>query len=526
MGDPTKVPSTSRILPLGSVCWSEMGPVFYLAAIAASFAVPKPPNIVMIFSDDHARQAISCYGSRLVSTPNIDQLAKEGARFDRHYTTNPLCAPSRATLLTGRSSHSNGIRDNASEFDGTQVTFPKLLQSAGYQTAVIGKWHLTSKPTGFDHWEVLPGQGSYYNPEFLTPRGSLVRHGYVTEVITQRALAWIANRGPQPFFLLVGHKAPHRNWVPGLNQLHLFADKTFPEPATLRTDYDGLVSEAKNVHMRLDRDIRSAEDLMVDTVPPRADKTQIQVWERIMQPQDEEYKKSLARSGDLLGTNYQRYVREYTRCVAGVDESVGEILRFLRKYRLLDNTVVVYSSDQGFFIGENGWYDKRWFYEPSAGTPLIVRPASGLGHSRSVKSLTSNLDFAPTFLDLAGIKPPDTMQGRSLVPLVKGVAPSVNRDVVYGHFYESNDPDHKVPRYVAVCTSRHKLIYYYDLQEWELFDLAQDAAETQNLWPDGVSRAVRVELLNRLTSQQRVLREDQALIRQVERAVQEAVKSS
>lgn len=487
-----------------------------LPAVVAIMQPPTRPNIVMIFSDDHARQAISAYGSRLITTPGIDRLAGEGVRFDRHYTSNPLCAPSRASLLTGKFSHLNGIKDNGSSFDGSQETFPKLLQTAGYRTAVIGKWHLASNPTGFDYWQVLPGQGDYYNPQFLTAQGRTAEHGYVTEIITQKALDWIDQSDRKPFFLLVGHKAPHRNWMPGPNQITLFNGRVFPEPKTLRTSYEGLSSAAKTVKMRLDKNIRPAEDLMVDYVPPRMDADQQAAWKKAMAPQDAAYRRRLAETGDLLGTNYQRYLREYLRCVAGVDESVGQIYSYLKKHKLLQNTVVIYASDQGFFLGENAWYDKRWFYEPSAGTPLIVRPASGAKARRVVTSLTENVDLAPTILDIAGVTPPKTMQGRSLVPLLTGRKGGTGETAVYGHFYESNDGDHQAPKYVAVATKSHKLVFYYDLDEWELFDLAHDPAETKNLWRQAAARSVRADLVRKLVSCMREVKEDPDLIRLVE----------
>ena len=477
----------------------------------------------MIFSDDHARQAISAYGSQLIATPGIDGLAKEGVRFDRHYTTNPLCAPSRASLLTGKYSHMNGIKDNGSAFDGSQETFPKLLQGAGYRTAIIGKWHLVSKPTGFDDWEVLPGQGDYYNPRFLTPKGAAVEHGYVTEIITEKALNWIGHQKDKPFFLLVGHKAPHRNWMPGPTQMTLFNDRNFLEPPTLRTNYDGLSSATKTVQMRLDKNLLPAEDLLVDYVPPRMDASQQATWKKGMTPQDAVYRRMLAETGDLLGTNYQRYLKEYLRCVAGVDDSVSQIYGYLEKKMLLRNTVVIYGSDQGFFLGENAWYDKRWFYEPSAGTPLIVRPAGSAKTSRVVTSLTSNIDIAPTLLELAGVTPPKTMQGNSLALLLNGRREDTGESVVYGHFYESEDGDHQAPKYVAITTIRHKLIYYYELKEWEIFDLSRDFAETKNLWSGGVSHFILVELLRKLLASMRDLKEEPGLIRQVETAAKAAL---
>jgi arylsulfatase A-like enzyme len=489
------------------------------ALVAAALWQPSPgPNILLIFSDDHARQAIGAYGSKLISTPGINRLSEEGVRFDRHYTTNPICAPSRATLLTGKYSHLNGVRDNGSVFDGSQETFPKMLRGAGYETAIIGKWHLASNPTGFDHWEVLPGQGAYYNPEFLNSKGKTVSRGYVTEIITKKATEWLGLRRSKPFFLLVGHKAPHRSWIPGPNELTLNSERTLPEPGTLRTNYEGLCSAAKTVSMRLDRNIRPAEDLMVEHIPPNMDEAQQSAWKQAMARQDADYFKHLRVSDDLLATNYQRYMLNYLRCVAGIDRSVTDIYAYLQSKDLLKNTVVIYASDQGFFLGENGWYDKRWFYEPSAGTPLIIRPANGVTRSKFVSSLTSNLDLAPTILELAGLRAPVGMQGSSLMSHLTGKEPAPGNRVVYGHFYESNDGDHQAPRYVAVCTVRHKLVFYYELNEWELFDVARDPAEAHNLWPLGVQNQVKIELMRKLKVRQRELNEEPSIIRLVEDA--------
>lgn len=494
-----------------------------LSLILATTAVrPVQPNIVMVFSDDHARQAISAYGSRVIQTPAIDRLAQEGVRFDRHYTTNPLCAPSRASLLTGKYSNLNGITDNRLSFDGAQQTFPKLLQAAGYQTGVVGKWHLKSDPTGFDYWSVLPGQGLYYNPDFLNPGGKTTEHGYVTEIITQKAIDFLKKQGSKPFFLLVGEKAPHRNWIPGPNQMTLFNDTVFPEPATLRTDYATLVPAVRTVQMRLDKYIRPAEDLMVDYIPPRMDAEQKAAWQKAFAPQDAQYKADLAKSGDLLGTNYQRYMKEYLRCVAGVDESVKEIYDYLKSKNMLKNTVVIYASDQGFFLGENAWYDKRWFYEPSSGTPLVIRPADGLKTPRVVKSLTSNLDLAPTILELAGVKPASEMQGNSLAQVVNGQKSTTGETSVYGHFYESNDGDHHAPQYVAVTTFRHKLMYYYQLNEWELFDLATDPNETRNVWSTA-PKSLKNEMVRKLLADQRKLKEDANIIQMTKSAARFAL---
>lgn len=477
-----------------------------LLAMAAVGAPQARPNIVMIFSDDHARRAISAYGSDLIQTQGIDRLAREGVRFGRHYTSNPLCAPSRAALLTGKHSHINGHKDNRTTFEAGQQTFPKMLQRAGYETATIGKWHLVSDPQGFDHWEVLPGQGVYFHPDFLTPAGRKTESGYVTEVITEKALHWLKQEHKKPFFLLVGHKAPHRNWVPGFRQVNLFENARFPEPKTMRTDHATLASAAKTVLMRIDTHMRPGSDLMVDYVPPRLTEAETARWKDIWAPRDAAYKAEIERTGDLLGANYQRYIKDYLRCIAAVDESVAQITDELERSGKLSNTIVIYASDQGFFLGENAWYDKRWFYEPSAGTPLIVRMPDGSNAGRVVESPTGNVDLAPTILEWARATVPVDMQGVSLNGALRGER--TPRPPVYGHFYESDDGDHKAPKYVAIATARHKLIYYYDLNEWELFDLAKDPDETRNLWRNGVPPTVRSEMVRKLLARQRELKEE------------------
>lgn len=486
-------------------------------AMALAMGQAAPPNIVVVFSDDHARAAISAYGSKLIQTPGLDRIAKEGVRFDRHITGNPLCAPSRASLLTGKHSHANGHKDNTTSFDPGQPTFPKMLQKAGYETAVVGKWHLVSNPTGFDFWEVLPGQGAYYNPEFITPAGRLRRQGYSTEIITERALDWLRQPRSKPFFLLVGHKAPHRYWAPGPNEYDLFKDEVFPEPPTLRTDYATLASGAKKALMRVDKHMWIKNDLLVDFPPPGLDAEQTARWKRAFDGQDAEYRARLERTGDLLGTNYQRYLQNYLRCVAAVDKSVATLMDELDRQGLAQNTVFAYASDQGFFLGENGWYDKRWFYEPSAGTPLLVR-APGV-RSGVVSQVTSHVDLAPTILEWARAPAPADLHGKSLGPLLRGG--NEERPAAYGHFYESDDPDHKVPKWVGVTTARHKIVYYYELGEWELFDLASDPLERRNLWLSGPVGLKR-EMMRLLQSRQRELGEEPWIRSRVDAAVRAA----
>ena len=476
------------------------------------------PNIVFIFTDDHAKQAISAYGSKLMQSPAIDSLAQEGVLFDRHYTSNPLCAPSRASLLTGKLSHMNGHKDNASQFDGTQETFPKLLQKAGYQTAWIGKWHLESLPTGFDHWEILPGQGNYYNPDFITSDGSHRETGYVTSLITDKAKTWLKDNSSKPFFLMVSHKAPHRSWHPGLDKLDLFANKRFPVPPDFNRDYKELNSGAERATMRVSKDLNVASDLLVDAPPARLNAEQKAVWISKMARQDIEFKKRLS-SGETPGSvYYDRYIKDYLRCISSVDDSVGEILKSIEDLGLKKNTIVIYSSDQGFFLGEFGWFDKRWFYEPSAGTPLIVR-WPGVVPGR-VKSVTSNIDLAPTILDALGIKPPPEMQGQSLCNIIK-TKQSKSTQPFYGHFYESNDGEHHVPKAVTLIDKTYKLIFYYELNEWELFDIRTDKGEHRNLWKDPKSEALRKRLVKKLIATQKHYHEELEIIERTSKAAEQ-----
>lgn len=491
-----------------------------LLAVALTQLSPRP-NIIVVFSDDHARSAISAYGSRTAQTPGIDRLAHEGAIFRRHYTSNPICAPSRATLLTGKLSHKNGHRDNAATFDGSQPTLPKLLRQADYESAFIGKWHLVSKPTGFDHWEVLPGQGDYYHPRFITERGQHVESGYVTDLITKKALKWIREKRAGPFFLVVGHKAPHRPWVPNASQL-TSAVKHYPEPVTLRTNHEGLCSAARTVTMSIEKDLTQAVDLTVGVAPGRLTPAEQTEWLARSGPADRAYLDRISTGSDLLGANYQRYMRQYLAAAQWVDTSVSEILQELDRSGRSKDTIVIYASDQGFFLGENGWYDKRWFYEPSAGTPLLIR-GPGVANV-DVSAITSNVDLAPTILELAGLEPSADMQGTSLLPLARGGA--MKTKPAYGHFYESDDSNHKAPKYVAIVTERYKIIYYYELNEWEIFDLKNDPNEAKNLWTTGLARQVRAELIRKLLARQRELKEDGSIIRLVEEAVRSAHRNS
>ena len=479
-----------------------------IVLVAATMLAPAPPNVLVIFSDDHARAAVSGYGSQIVKTPGVDRIIAEGIRFDRHYTSNPLCAPSRAMLLTGKYSHVNGHKDNTTSFDASQPNIAKTFQAHGYSTGAFGKWHLVSNPTGFDDWEVLPGQGAYFNPDFITPAGQHRENGYASSLITDKAIRWLEKSQQRPFFLYVGHKAPHRNFEPPLEKVGVDESKRYPEPRDLRTDYRTLNSGARKALMRIDLHLRRDIDLLVDYSSPRMTPEQRTRWEQASKAPDDAYRESL-KTQDLMAANYQRYMRNYMKATEAMDDGIVRILDYLDKSGLAKNTIVVYASDQGFFLGEKGWYDKRWFYEPSAGTPLAIR-VPGMKH-QAVDSITGNVDVAPTLLDLAGIPVPSDMQGTSLKPLLGGKRLKRN---AYGHFYESDDPDHKVPKYVAYVEDRYKVMYYYELDEWELFDLKRDPSESENVWSTDPKLAQVMR--KKLAAKMHEVRDDPKLIAKVE----------
>ncbi len=490
-----------------------------LAALALLVVVPgagpaqepaSRPNIVFIFSDDHAWQAVSAYGhaAKLLETPNIDRLAKEGMRFDRCLVTNSICGPSRATILTGKYSHANGFYNNTnSRFDGGQVTFPKLLQQAGYQTAIVGKWHLVSDPTGFDSWEILPGQGAYYNPPMIRG-GQRVKHdGYTTDIITDLSLDWLKNRRDpkKPFLLMSQHKAPHREWLPALKYLGHDGDRKYPEPETLFDDYAGRGKAEKTQDMTIEKTM-TARDLKLGP-PAGLTPEQRKGWDDYYGPRNEAFKKADPQGKELVRWKYNRYLHDYLGCIKSVDESVGRLLDFLKEAGLEQNTLVVYSSDQGFYLGEHGWFDKRWFYEESLRTPLLARWPGVVKPGSASSSIVSNLDFAETFLQAAGVAVPAEMQGRSLVPILKGETPADWRRSLYYHYYEFPGP-HSVRRHYGVVTDRHKLIRFYepDVDYWELFDRQADPQEMKSLYGDPAVAQVQKELEAELARLRRELK--------------------
>ena len=471
------------------------------------------PNIIYIMSDDHAYQAISAYGGPLkdlAPTPNIDRIAANGMIFNRCLVTNSLSGPCRAVLLTGKYSHINGFiaNDGQPPFDGSQQTFPKLLQKAGYVTAIIGKWHLESEPTGFDHWDILPGQGNYYNPDFITRDGEHTEKGYVTEIITKKCLQWLGEvkKSGKPFMLMMHHKAPHREWQPGPNELALYKDVIFPEPATLFDDYANRGTAEKTQDMTIAKTMRIEEDLklykdkskMKNTGLDRLDSDQMREWNNVYDPIIKHFYESHLTGDDLIRYKYQRYMEDYLACIAGVDKSVGEVLDFLKENGLDKNTIVIYASDQGFYLGEHGWFDKRWMFEQSYRTPLLIEwPGVTLPGSVN-NDMVSNLDLAETFLDMAGVKVPSDMQGRSMVPVLQGNTPADWRKEHYYHYYEYPGY-HMVKRHYGISTERYKLIhYYYDIDEWELYDIKVDPLELKNVYNDPAYASVREDMHKRL----------------------------
>ena len=478
------------------------------------------PNILFVFSDDHAPHAIGAYGGPLAAldpTPNIDRLAAQGMLFRRSYCTNSLCGPSRAVILTGKHSHVNGFRQNGDKFDGDQQTFPKLLRAAGYSTALIGKWHLNSDPQGFDHWDVLPGQGDYYNPVLIRESGRRQVEGYVTDVVTDLAIDWLeSGRDPeQPFLLMCQHKAPHRNWMPPQRHLDLYDDVEIPEPATLFDAAEDNASPARHHEMSVENELNLVYDLFVEPdadFDPKAGKskdgsgfrnlekmsaTQRAAWDAAYRGENDAFRAAGLRGDDLVAWKYQRYMKNYLRCVRGVDDSVGRLVRYLEEKGLADNTVVVYASDQGFYLGDHGMYDKRWAYEESMSMPLVVRWPGQTAAASEDRHLVQNLDYASTFLEMAGVPIPDDLQGRSLVPLLRGEAPEGWRDAIYYHYHEYPSV-HMVARQVAVRTERYKLIRFYQFGEWELYDLEEDPDELHNVFGDPRYLTVGTELAVRL----------------------------
>ncbi len=480
----------------------------------------QKPNILFIMTDDHALQAISAYGhplSELAPTPNIDRIAASGALFTANYCANSICGPSRASVLTGKHSHKNGfLQNNNKGFDGTQVTLPKILQENGYQTAIIGKWHLVSRPTGFDHWEILIDQGEYYNPNFVTQDDTLLRPGYVTDIITDLTTEWLDRRDPdKPFYLMMHHKAPHRNWVPAERHYNLYDNTEFPVPDNYFDDYQGRYA-ASQQEMNIYRDMYEGHDLKI-SIDKGVDSLRFDPWphvflDRMTSAQKNAFWEAYHPKNEgffeidptdtiaIAKWKFQRYMQDYLAVIKSVDESVGKVLDYLDEYGLTENTIVVYTSDQGFYLGEHGWFDKRFMYEESMLMPLMIRYPGIIDKGGSVSKLTQNIDFAPTFLDYCGIEIPQEMQGVSFRPLLESGDPGSWRKSLYYHYYEYPG-FHSVRAHYGIKDERYKLIYFFEEGIWELFDLRNDPTEMNNIFGESGTE----EITQKLTAELRDL---------------------
>ena len=491
---------------------------FVATACRQTSVAPRRPNIVYIMTDDHTAQMMSCYDTRYIETPNLDRIARDGVRFTNSFVANSLSGPSRACMITGKHSCANRFFDNTTcVFDAEQQTFPKLLQQAGYQTVLVGKWHLESLPTGFDYWEILPGQGSYYNPDFITmQRDTVRRSGYVTDLITDDALEWLhQSRDPEkPFCLLIHHKAIHRNWMADTCDLALYEDHTFPLPDNYFDNYEGRPAAAAQ-EMSIIRDMDPIYDLkmwrpdkqsrlkgLYEDFVGRMDAEQRAAWDRFYEPLIEDFYRRNPQGRELAEWKFQRYMRDYMKTVKSLDDNVGRVLDHLEELGLLDNTLVVYTSDQGFYMGEHGWFDKRFMYEESLRTPLIMRLPKGFDLRGDIGEMVQNIDYAPTFLELAGVDIPEAIHGVSLVPLLQGEHPASWRDALYYHYYEY-PAEHSVKRHYGIRTDRYKLIHFYnDIDVWELYDLQEDPTEMHNLYGTPGTEELTASLKKRLLSLQ------------------------
>jgi len=454
------------------------------ASAAAEKAADARPNILFIMADDHAAHAISAYGSKINKTPNIDRIAKEGMRFDNCFVVNSICTPSRAAILTGKYSHINGVTV-FNRFDGSQPTVAKMLQKAGYHTGMIGKWHLTSDPTGFDSWNILPGQGIYHNPAFIQMGVTNKIPGYVTDIITDLSLDFLKNRPKdKPFFLMCHEKAPHRPWQPDDKHAHMYDGVDLPEPATFNDDYNTRSDAAREATMRIDKNL-TRNDLKLKP-PPDLKGKELQDWNQGVDMQMEatiKGEKKTLTGPELKHWKYEQYIKDYLRCIASVDDDVGRLLDYLDQAGLKDNTIVIYTSDQGFFLGDHDWFDKRFMYEESLRMPFIIRYPGHIKPGTVNDHMILNVDFAPTFLEYAGLPVPPDIQGRSFVPLLSGQSPKDWRTSMYYRYYHYPQ-DHRVQQHYGVRTDRYKLIYFHRLGQWELFDLKKDPHELNNVYAD------------------------------------------
>ena len=488
-------------------------------------------NIVYIMTDDHTAQMMSCYDNRFVETPNLDRIAADGVKFVNSYVANSLSGPSRACMITGKHSHKNGFTNNEHGiFDGTQQTMPKLLQQAGYQTAIVGKWHLVTLPTGFDYWNILPGQGDYYNPDFITMQNDTVRErGYVTNIVTDKAIDWMEHRRDRskPFALFIHHKACHRCWLPEIKYLREYEDKTFALPETFYDNYEGRraaaaaqeMEIADNRHMDIVYDTKMYRPGMTTRLTSnylrmisRLDSADLQQYNDVYEPLARDFYRQNLSGKALAEFKYQRYMRDYAKVLKSLDDNIGRTLDYLREAGLLDSTLVVYTSDQGFYMGEHGWFDKRFMYEESFATPLVMRLPAGLEAKGDIPELVQNIDYAPTFLELAGAPVPEDIQGVSLLPLLKGKHPKNWRKSLYYHYYEY-PAEHSVKRHYGVRTADGwKLIHFYrDIDEWELYNLNTDPQELHNLYGQPGTEKVTQRLMKELVKLQQQYDDQPAL---------------
>ncbi|MCM4165405.1 MULTISPECIES: sulfatase [unclassified Arenibacter] len=482
----------------------------------------KRPNILFIMADDHAVQAISAYDhpiGKVAPTPNIDRIAKNGALFTHSYVTNSICGPSRAVILTGKHSHINGFRQNGDRFNGSQPTLPKMLQQAGYQTALLGKWHLHGYPEGFDHWKIIVDQGNYYNPDFIVNGDTTRIKGYATDIITNDALDWLKNnrKDSLPFFLMVQHKAPHRNWMPALRHINKYDSVQFPLPDTYFPTFveqDAAEEQLQTIY----KDMYEGHDLKMSkeygstelahnpwkTDFERMGPEQWKKWDAGYLPKNNAFHNSNLKGRELAIWKGQRYLQDYMATIASVDEGVGQLLDYLEETGLAENTLVVYTSDQGFYLGENGWFDKRFMYEPSFRTPLLMQWPRTINPGKKIDAMVQNLDFAQTFLEVAGVpEMGKEMQGESFKGLLDGSRSETDfREIIYYHYYDF-PAFHMVKKHYGIRTNRYKLMHFYDdIDQWELYDLKKDPLEKNNLIEDGKYSDVLIEMHRKLDSVQ------------------------
>lgn len=462
---------------------------------------PGRPNIVFIMTDDHAAQDISAYGhpiSKLAPTPNIDRIAQNGVKFNNNFCTNSICGPSRAVILTGKHSHMNGFRMNGEVFDGSQATLPKYLKEVGYQTALVGKWHLHGLPEGFDHWNILVDQGNYYNPDFIKGKDTTRIEGYATDIITDMGLDWLKQNADseKPFMLMVQHKAPHRNWMPAPRHLNLYDSIKFPLPESYFSDHENQLAAQQQLQT-IYEDMYNGHDLKLTVAKgsdslahnpwttdfERMTSAQRKAWNDAYRPKNDAFHEANLSGKELAEWKGQRYLQDYLATVASVDEGVGQILDYLEESGLNENTIVIYTTDQGFYLGEKGFFDKRFMYEESLAMPMLMQYPKEIEAGTEINALTQNLDFAPTFLDFAGAEIPQDMQGRSLRPLVNQTTSDQDfRNAIYYHYYDF-PAFHMVKRHYGVRTDRYKLIHFYDdIDFWEMYDLKEDPLEENNIY--------------------------------------------